>query len=178
MTLHIGGYVKQTTHEVTSCHIITHPCLVVEEYFYQSLRVCVFLFVDLFFLIACAFAHLFHDAIPGLVQVILKAFTHVIVYLCRGVCGCQFFTFRYHREDTTEDCCAACINLHVFVLENLWEVLGHTFADTVMLALTDSCQVAKTFDSGREEGFQFLQRFFTNWCQLASHAGIFQGVDG
>ncbi len=78
------------------------------------------------------------------------------MYLCRGVCGCQLLTFRYHREDATEDSRATCINLHVFVLKDLWEVLGHAFADTVMLALTDCCQVAKTFDGGREKGFQLL----------------------
>ena len=177
VALHIGCHIKQTAHEITSSHIIIHPLLIIEEGFHQSFRVSIFLLGFCVFFVA-RLALFLDNTLPRLVQVILQRLAHVVMDLGRGVCCSQLLTLRNHREDTADDNGAAGVNFHARTFEDFWEVLGHAFSDAMMLALSNSCQVAQTLDRCGVEGLQFLQGLLALWRQLASFAGTLQRVHG
>ena len=77
-----------------------------------------------------------------------------------GIGSCQFLTLGNHREDAADDNGAAGVDLHARGLEDLWEVLGHTLSDAVMLALADGCQVTQTLFRCGVEGLQLLECLF------------------
>ena len=157
MTLHISGHVEETAHEISCSHIVIDPLLIIEKYLHQSLRVGVFLLVFSLFLVTCATSLFLYNALPRLVQIELQRLADVVVNLCRWVRSSQLLTLGNHREDAARHGSAAGIDLQVLRLENLREVLSHTLADTVMLALANGCQVTQTFDGSGHKGLQFLQ---------------------
>ena len=117
-----------------------------------------------------------HRALPGLVQVVLQTLAHVVVNLGLGVCCCQFLALGNHREDTADNHRTAGVDLHRRILEDLWEILCHTLADAMMLALTNSRQIAQTLDGCGVESLQLLQHLFAQWCQLTCLTGVLQRV--
>ena len=95
-----------------------------------------------------------------------------------GIGSCQFLALGNHREDTTVDNRRTGIDGHVLGLEDLWEILGHTFADAVMLTLTNSREVTQSLDGCRLEGLNFFEYFLSEGCQFALILGIAEDVSG
>ena len=177
MTLHVGGNLEEAAHKGAGTQVAEHILLVVEQGLHQTLRMGVFVAEVLpaeFAIVAC----FFYQAIPRLVQIILKRLAHVIVETGCGIGGCQFLTFGNHREDTTVNNRRTCIDGYVLGFEDLWEILGQTFADAVMLALTDSRQVTQTFDGCRLKGLDLPEHFLAEWGQLVLVLGIAEDISG
>ena len=79
---------------------------------------------------------------------------------CR-IGGCELFTLGNHRENATVDNRRTGIDGYVLGFEDLWEILCQPLADTMMLTLTNSRQVASSLDRSRLKGLNLLEHLFT-----------------
>ena len=155
MALHVTSHVEELSHQVACLYIIIYVVLIVEEQPHQSCRVGILQLCCLILLIASASAQFLYNTIPRLVQIVLQRLAHVVMDPCCWIGSRQLLALGNHREDTTEHGGAACIDLHILGLENLREVLRHALADTMMLALAYSGEIAQALMTGGIERLQF-----------------------
>ena len=96
MALHVTSHVEELPHQFARFYIIVHIFLVVEELFHQSLWVGVLQQIGLHLLIASLPAQFLHDAIPGLVQIVLQRLAHVVMDLSCGIGSSQLLALGNH----------------------------------------------------------------------------------
>ena len=157
MALHIGDNLEEVTHQRALIHAVSSPFLVIEEHFHESIGVGLAVIVLVHLFPVDMFVGLLHLALVLFVQVVLKTLAHVIMDACCRV-GChQFLTLCHHRKNAACHHGTAGIDSQVLSQEYLWEMLGNTLADAMMLALTYGSEVAQTLIRGLVELLQFLQ---------------------
>ena len=136
MTLHVCGNLKEAAHKRTGPQVVEYPLLVAEESLHKSFWMGIFVAPGATHKLSVG-TGLLYQSVPRLIEVILQRLADVIMETGSGICSSKLLALCYHREYTAVDNGRTGIDSHILCLEDLWEILGHTFSDAMMLTLSN-----------------------------------------